>query len=67
MTAVSDYHLSPREQDVARLLLAGLGDKLIAKLLTVQTQQIRKHMSHILRKTNSANRTAAALRLAGYN
>jgi len=60
-----EFHLTPRERDVARLLIGGLGDKSIARLLCIQLQTEREHMSRILFKTSAANRTQAALRLVG--
>ncbi len=61
-----DFHLSRREADVSRLLLAGLSNKSIGRLLGVETQTIKNHVSRILLKTHADNRTQAALRLAGY-
>lgn len=69
MTTIAEYMamygLTKRECDVGRLLLGGLGDKSIARLLSIELQTEREHMAHILRKTCSPNRTAAALRLVG--
>jgi len=61
-----DYHLTRRERDVARLLIGGLPNKSIARLLGVQQDAVKFHMRGILLKTHSGNRTQAALRLAGY-
>ena len=60
------YHLTPRECDVARLLIGGLPNKSMARLLGVQTETIKFHMRSILTKTHTDNRTQAAFRLAGY-
>jgi DNA-binding NarL/FixJ family response regulator len=63
---VTDYRLSRREADVCRLLLGGLENKSIARLLNLEVQTVKDHMSAILCKTHSHNRTQAALRLVGY-
>lgn len=69
MNAISDcaaaYHLTPRQSDVARLLVGGLPNKSIARLLSLQTKTVEAHMSAILLKTHTDNRTQAAFRLAG--
>ena len=69
MSAISEcaavYHLTPRQSDVARLLIGGLPNKSIARLLCLQTKTVEAHMSRILSKTHTENRTQAAFRLAG--
>jgi DNA-binding NarL/FixJ family response regulator len=61
-----EFHLTPRERDVARLLIGGLPNKSIARLLGVETQTIKHHMTAIMLKTHADNRTMAAVRLVGY-
>jgi len=61
-----DFHLTKRERDVARLLIGGLPNKSIARLLGVETHTIKHHMTAIMLKTHADNRTMAAVRLVGY-
>jgi len=61
-----DFHLTKREQDVARLLIGGLPNKSIARLLCLQPKTVEGHMSAIMIKTHADNRTMAAVRLIGY-
>jgi DNA-binding CsgD family transcriptional regulator len=63
---VADYHLSRREADVARLLLGGLANKSIGRLLFIQPHSVANHMTRIMAKTCTSNRTQAAFRLAGH-
>ena len=63
---MADYHLTPRERDVARLLIGGLPNKSIARLLCLTTPTVKGHMTAIMLKTHADNRTMAAVRLVGY-
>jgi two-component system nitrate/nitrite response regulator NarL len=63
---VGGYHLTHREEDVARLLLDGSPNKLIARDLCISTRTVKGYVTSILLKTESDNRTQAALRLAGH-
>jgi DNA-binding NarL/FixJ family response regulator len=52
--------LSDRELDVLRLLAAGRSNPQIAEALVISPSTVAKHVSSILAKTESANRTEAA-------
>jgi pimeloyl-ACP methyl ester carboxylesterase/DNA-binding CsgD family transcriptional regulator len=52
--------LSSRELEVLRLLAAGKGNQQIADELVISLNTARKHVSNILDKTGTANRTEAA-------
>jgi DNA-binding NarL/FixJ family response regulator len=51
--------LSPREQDVLRWLRAGLSNCEIAARLFIAEKVVEKHITHICRKLDVTNRTAA--------
>jgi DNA-binding NarL/FixJ family response regulator len=55
--------LTPREREVASLLVAGLSNKEIASTLVIEPETVRTHVYHITAKLKVANRTAAAVRL----
>ena len=63
---MTDYHLTRRQQEVARLLIGGLSNKGIGHLLFIQPQTVANHVSRILAKTHADSRTMAAYRLTGY-
>jgi DNA-binding CsgD family transcriptional regulator len=50
------YHISPREQEVIRLIASGKTNKEIADELYVSLQTIKQHTSAIYRKLNVRNR-----------
>jgi len=52
--------LTEREVEVIRLLAAGKTDRLIADELSISTRTVGKHVSNILEKTSTANRTETA-------
>ncbi|HEX5117701.1 MAG TPA: ATP-binding protein [Pseudonocardiaceae bacterium] len=56
--------LTEREHEVRQLVEKGLPDKRIATLLGISVKTVEKHVGAVLRKTNSANRTALAHRAA---
>ncbi len=56
--------LSPREEDVARLLMKGVSNKEIARALGLELVTVKKHVGNIYRKLGARNRTQAALWLA---
>jgi len=59
--------LSPREQQVARLVAQGRGDREIARELGMAFTTVRTHLKHAMEKLECANRTALAARwLAGH-
>jgi len=54
--------LSPREEEILRLLADGLTDREIGETLTISTRTVESHVSNILRKLDARNRAAAARR-----
>jgi non-specific serine/threonine protein kinase len=58
-TAHQREHLSEREVDVLRLLVAGQTDRQIADSLFISHATARTHVTNILRKLDVATRTAA--------
>jgi two-component system, NarL family, nitrate/nitrite response regulator NarL len=54
--------LSPREEEILRLLADGLTDREIGETLTISTRTVESHVSNILRKLDTRNRAAAARR-----
>ena len=52
--------LSVREVEVLRLIAAGRSNQQIAEELVISLSTVMHHVSHILEKTGSANRTEAA-------
>jgi DNA-binding NarL/FixJ family response regulator len=52
--------LTRREVEVLRLVAAGKGNREIAQSLFVSANTVANHVSNILAKTNTANRTEAA-------
>ncbi len=54
--------LSPREQEVHRLIRQGLTNREIAKLLFISEGTVKVHVHHILEKTGARTRTEAATR-----
>lgn len=54
--------LSPRENDVLRMLAGGLTDRQIADALIISPRTVETHVSNILHKLNVRNRAEAAQR-----
>ena len=52
--------LSPREEEILRLLAEGMTDREIGEGLTITTRTVESHVSNILRKLDARNRAAAA-------
>ncbi|MFS0894185.1 response regulator transcription factor [Microbacterium sp. 179-I 3D3 NHS] len=52
--------LSPREQDVARLVAEGLSDRGICETLGISHPTLRTHLAHAFAKTGARNRAALA-------
>lgn len=53
--------LTPREEEVLRLVSEGLSNKEIARRTHVQERTVKHHMTQILQKLHLRNRTEAAL------
>ncbi|MFD5029213.1 LuxR C-terminal-related transcriptional regulator [Streptomyces sp. NPDC058405] len=51
--------LTPREQQVLALLAQGLSNKQIARRLTISEHGVKRHVTNLLAKLNSPNRTLA--------
>ncbi|AXI77290.1 helix-turn-helix transcriptional regulator [Peterkaempfera bronchialis] len=51
--------LTPREQQVLSLLAEGLSNKQIARRLTISEHGVKRHVTNLLAKLNSPNRTLA--------
>ncbi|CAN5483040.1 helix-turn-helix transcriptional regulator [soil metagenome] len=58
-----EHSLSPRELEVARLVVAGASNPEIAEELFLARKTIERHVSNILAKTGARNRTELAGRL----
>jgi DNA-binding CsgD family transcriptional regulator len=57
---ISQYGVSPREQDIVRLICEGQTNKEIARVLFITPNTVRDHTSNIYRKTGVKNRTQLA-------
>jgi two-component system, NarL family, nitrate/nitrite response regulator NarL len=51
--------LTPREQQVLNLMARGFGNKQIAKHLGISEHGVKRHVSNVLARLNSPNRTTA--------
>jgi len=66
LEAFSDSHgLSPREMEVAHLLLDGCTTAAIADRLGISSHTVRDHLKHVYRKTDTRSRGELISRLAG--
>lgn len=54
--------LTPREEEVLRLVAGGLGDRQIAERLTLSEHTVHRHVSNILTKLGVPSRAAAVAR-----
>jgi DNA-binding NarL/FixJ family response regulator len=54
--------LTPREFEVLGLLIEGLGNQEIARVLVVAQRTVAAHVEHILDKLGTSTRTLAAVR-----
>lgn len=55
-----DKSLTPREQDVLRLVVQGQTDRQIGRVLGISERTVHKHLEHLLAKIGVGSRTAAA-------
>ena len=60
---LSSTHLTPRQTDVAELLVRGLTNKEIADLLEIHVGTVKKNVEAILQALDVSNRTEAVLAL----
>jgi two-component system nitrate/nitrite response regulator NarL len=51
--------LSPREEEILRLLADGLTDREIGEALSISTRTVETHVSNVLRKLDARNRAEA--------
>ena len=54
------HRLTPRETEIARLLVLGMTDPEIAATLFISVRTVENHVAHILAKLGVHTRTAAA-------
>ena len=59
---LEDFHLTPREQEVLRLIVEGHSNADIAFDLTVSMHTVKTHISNILSKLGVNDRTQAAVK-----
>ena len=57
--------LSPREQEVARMVASGYPNKTIALVLEISSRTVASHLRRIFMKLNVSSRVAMAARLTG--
>lgn len=55
------FQMTPREQDVLRLLAEGLTNKEIGSLLSIGEDTVKKHVQNLIWKLRAADRTQAAI------
>jgi DNA-binding CsgD family transcriptional regulator/tetratricopeptide (TPR) repeat protein len=58
------HELSPREREIADLVVAGASNPEIAQALFLSRKTVERHVSHILTKLGARNRVELAARLA---
>ncbi|MGW4243854.1 helix-turn-helix transcriptional regulator [Nocardia sp. NPDC004722] len=63
-TAISSWHLTPREWEVADLAARGLTNRQIAERLFIGVDTVKKHLSRVLAETACTSRTQLAVRFA---
>ncbi len=61
-----DYGLTPRELQVAEMLSSGASNKQIAQSLVLVLATVKAHVSSVMAKTLTHNRTETALLLTPY-
>jgi DNA-binding CsgD family transcriptional regulator len=58
--------LSPREQEIARMVAAGYPNKTIASVLEISSWTVASHLRRIFMKLQVSSRAAMATRLSGH-
>ena len=61
-TGASELSLTAREIEVLRLIVEGLRNNAIAERLTISTDTVKSHISHVMEKLAVTDRTQAALK-----
>jgi DNA-binding NarL/FixJ family response regulator len=64
MTIIGAEVLTPRELEVAAMLVKGASNKEIARALDLQEVTVKLHVRNLCRKLETKNRTQIAVRLA---
>ena len=57
----ADQQLSPREEEVLRLVAAGLANKQIARRLGISERTVKAHLTNVFSRIDVTDRTQAAL------
>ena len=61
----SQYHLSPREQEIVRLVAEGLPNKCISAVLEISSWTVATHLRRVFAKLGVNSRAAMIAKLAG--
>lgn len=64
-TIQSKYKLTDREIDVLELIVAGVGNKVIARELDISLSTVKSHIQHIFSKSEVASRTELSTMILG--
>ena len=62
LTGLLSQHLTPREHEVLKLLIAGCSNFQISTELYISNETVKSHVAHLLRKLEVSSRTQAAIR-----
>jgi len=62
VSSTREVSLTPREQEVLRLLASGASNQEIAQALVISLATVKKHVSNLLSKLGAASRTQAIIR-----
>lgn len=64
---MQSVRLSPRERQVARLVLAGLSNHSVGCELSMEVKTVKHHLSHICRQFEVHSRAALMAKVFGYS
>ena len=62
MVSLSEIKITPRDEQVLKLLVEGCSNKEIASLLSLSLETVRTHLRHIYEKLHVHSRTEALAR-----
>ena len=62
-----EIHLSPREEDIAKLVAAGLSNKSISQQLKISPWTVATHLRRVFTKLNVTSRAAMIAKLSQCN
>ena len=65
-SSAAKYRLSPREQEIVRLVAKGFPNKSIATILDISRCTVATHIRRIFDKTSSKSRAEMVARVYGY-